>query len=69
MSNPLINFAMAMISRNPQIANNPQAQNMIDVIKTGDSKKGEEIAENLCASYGVNKDDAINQAKKFFNIP
>lgn len=68
MNNPLINFAMAMIGQNPQIANNPQAQNMIDVIRNGDSKKGIEIAENLCASYGVNKDDAINQAKKFFNI-
>lgn len=68
MNNPLINFAMAMIGRNPQIANNPQAQNMIDVIRNGDSKKGIEIAENLCTSYGVNKDDAINQAKKFFNI-
>lgn len=32
MNNPLINFAMDMVNRNPQITNNPQAQNMIDVI-------------------------------------
>lgn len=43
----IMDFAMNLISRNPKIANNPQAQEMIDVIKSGDSRRGEEIANNL----------------------
>lgn len=66
--NDITNFAMTLLSRNPQIANNPTAKNMIDVIQSGDSKKGQEIAQNLCDTYGVRKEDAINQAKQFFNI-
>lgn len=41
-------MAISLISKNPSIANNPQAQNLIGVIQNGDSKKGEEIARNLC---------------------
>lgn len=67
MSN-MINFAMTLLSRNPQIANNPTAKNMIEVIQSNDSKRGQEIAENLCSTYGVKKEDAISQAKQFFNI-
>lgn len=66
--NNITNFAMTLLSRNPQIANNPTAKNMIDVIQSGDSKKGQEIAQNLCDTYGVRKEDVINQAKQFFNI-
>lgn len=43
MSN-MINFAMTLLSRNPQIANNPTAKNMIEVIQSNDSKRGQEIA-------------------------
>lgn len=66
--NNIINFAMALLSQNPQIANNPTAKNMIDVIQSGDSKKGQEIAENLCNTYGMKKEDVISKAKQFFNI-
>lgn len=68
MSNPIINLAMTMISNNPQIANNPQAKSMIEVIQSGDAERGQQIAENLCSTYGVSKEDAIKQAKSFFKI-
>lgn len=61
-------FAMMMIQRNPNIANNPRAQEMISVIQNGDSARGQEIAKNLCNTYGVSEQDAINQAKQFFRI-
>lgn len=48
--NNMINFAMTLLSRNPQIANNPTAKNMIEVIQSNDSKRGQEIAENLCST-------------------
>lgn len=66
--NPM-QIAMNLLSKNPQIANNPQAKEMISVIQSGDSQKGQQIAENLCNSYGVSKEEAIDQAKQFFKIP
>lgn len=68
----MINFrsmAISLISKNPSIANNPQAQNLISVIQNGDSKKGEEIARNLCNTYGVTPEQAFTQAKNFFGFP
>lgn len=62
-------FAMNLITRNPQIANNPNAQGMIQAIQSNDSAKGEQIAKNLCDSYGISPQEAIQQAKRFFNIP
>lgn len=68
MSNPILNLAMTMISNNPQIANNPQAKSMIEVIQNGDAERGRQIAENLCNTYGVSKEDAVKQARSFFKI-
>ena len=62
-------FALNVIQNNPQIAGNQNAKNLLDVIRSGDQKKGIEIANNLCATYGVNPDDAVAMAKQFFNIP
>ena len=67
MFNP-INFAMQMIQNNPNIANNPQAQHMLEVIQSGNAEEGEKIANNLLQTYGVSKDDALKQAKGFFNL-
>lgn len=69
MSNAIMNFAMNAIAKNPQIANNPQAQDLINVIKSGDSVKGEQIARNLCQSYGVTPEQALDRATGFFGIP
>lgn len=68
MNNPILNLAITMISNNPQIANNPQAKSMIEVIQSGDAERGQQIAENLCNTYGVSKEDAVKQAKSFFKI-
>ena len=68
MNNPIMNFAMAMINKNPAIQNNPQAQELINVIQNNDSARGEQIATNLCNTYGVTKDQAIAQAKKYFGL-
>lgn len=57
-----------MIKANPAIADNPQAQSYLDVLESGDSKRGEEIANNLLNSYGMTKEEALKQAKAFFRI-
>lgn len=60
--------AMNMIRNNPNVANNPNAQEFINVIQNGDSEKGKQIAQNLCNTYGVTPDQATKQAKRFFNL-
>lgn len=65
----LKDFAMNILAQNPQIANNPNAQNMIQAIQSGDDKRGEEIATNLCNAYGITPQQAVQDAKRFFNIP
>jgi hypothetical protein len=61
-------FAMNLLQNNPNVAQNPQAQEMLKVIQNGDSQRGQMIAENLCKTYGITKEDALAQAKRFFHI-
>lgn len=62
-------MALNLLMQNPNIANNPNAQEFIQVIQNGDSVKGEQIAQNLCNTYGMSKEDAIRNAKSFFHLP
>lgn len=66
--NDLKSFAMMLLRQNPNIMNNPQAQHMVSIIQNGDSTQGQQIAENLCKTYGISKEDAIQQAKQFFGM-
>ena len=59
---------MAQLRNNPNIQGNPTAQGMMDVLESGDSKRGEELAKNLCESMGISQKDAVKQAKDFFGI-
>lgn len=68
---PAINPVQAMLKRlnaNPAIADNPQAQRYIQVLESGDAQQGEELANNLLETYGMTKEQAIEQAKRFFHI-
>lgn len=62
-------MALNLLMQNPNVANNPNAQEFIQVIQNGDSVKGEQIAQNLCNTYGISKEDAIRNAKSFFHLP
>lgn len=62
-------FALGLLGKNPNVANNPNAQRFIQVIKEGNSSEGEQIAQNICDSYGVTKEQAIQEAKRFFRLP
>ena len=61
-------FALDLIRRNPNISGNPNAQGMINVIQSGDEEQGKRFAENLCATYGVSKEKALEDARRFFHI-
>lgn len=58
----LLNMAM----QNSAIANNPRAQEMLQVIQSGDAQKGQQIAMNLCKTYGVSKEQAVGMATEYF---
>lgn len=62
------NFALGLINQNPNVANNPQAQEYLGVIQSGDAQKGTEIANNICKSYGMTPQEALERAKQFFNL-
>lgn len=61
-------FALNLLSQSPNIRSNPQMQDMLQVIQSGDSVRGQQIAENLCNTYGVSKEDAISNARNFFHL-
>ena len=61
-------IAMNMIQSNPRVSNTPQAQDYLNVIKSGDNQRGEEIARNMCQSMGVKPEDAYQQARRFFHM-
>lgn len=65
--NPM-QFAMSMLQSNPNLQNNPQAKGLMDIIQSGDSARGKQMAENLCKTYGVTPDRALQDARKFFHI-
>lgn len=57
---------LMQIQQNPNFKNNPQAQEMLNVILTGDSKRGEEIANQILQSHGVSQEEGVNKARSFF---
>lgn len=68
MNNTINMLLNNLLQNNPNIQQNPQAQNMIDAIKNNDSVKGEQIANNLLQTYGVSKEDALKRAQQFFKL-
>lgn len=66
-ANPMQSM-LKMLTANPAIADNPQARSFIDVLQSGDSARGEELANNLLETYGMTKEDALARARKFFHI-
>lgn len=72
MNNPIMGLAqMAMnrISSDPNLQKNPQARAFIDIMQRGDIAQGQQMARNLCQSFGVSEQEALQQAKSFFRIP
>ena len=56
-----------LVKMNPQAANNPQAQHWLNIVRNGDAAQGQEVANNICQSMGVDRDTAVEQAASFFN--
>lgn len=65
MNNPM-SMLLNMAMQNSAITNNPRAQEMLQVIQSGDAQKGQQIAMNLCKTYGVSKEQAVGMATEYF---
>lgn len=65
MNNPM-SMLLNMAMQNSAIANNPRAQEMLQAIQSGDAQKGQQIAMNLCKTYGVSKEQAVGMATEYF---
>lgn len=61
-------IALNILAVNPTVSGNPNAQQMIDVIRRGDSVQGEQIARNLCQTYGITPEQAVEQARRMFRF-
>ncbi len=55
-------FAMQMLQKNPRMASNPMAKTLLQAIQTNNPAIGEQLAENICKTYGLTKEQAIQQA-------
>ena len=65
----LAQMAMNRISSDPSFRNNPQARAFMDIMQRGDVAQGQQMAKNLCQSFDVSEQEALQQAKSFFRIP
>lgn len=61
-------FLQNAMRQNPNVANNPQAQNYLNILQSGDSQKGQQIAENLLKTYGMTKEQGLSQVRQFFHF-
>lgn len=69
MNKNIVSFAQKMVYDNPQsIPNTPWAQAGINAILNGDSKAGEQLANNILSSMGMTKEQALDLARKQ-NLP
>lgn len=62
------NIAINLIANNPRIQNTPMNKEIIDAIKNNDIQKGEMLANNLCNTYGQDKNQVLKDARGFFNF-
>lgn len=56
-----------IIESNPNIQNNPLAQNAIKMYQNGDTRGLQNMAENMCKERGITVDQAKQQVIGMFN--
>lgn len=64
--NPM-NIIKNKIMNDPQIKNNPMAQNAMQMIKSGNTQGLKSMAENMCKERGITVEQAKEEVMKLFN--
>lgn len=57
----------SIIENNPNVQNNPLAQNAMKMYQNGDTKGLQNMAENMCKERGITVDQAKQQVMGMFN--
>lgn len=68
MNNAIMQFAAKMLQSNPQAANSPMGQQLVQILQTGDVNAGQQLANNICQTYGVSQQEAIQKSRNYFHI-
>lgn len=58
------NLVQTAIRQNPKLQQNPQMQNYIQILMSGDSQRGEQLARNICESMGITPEQGVQQAQQ-----
>lgn len=64
--NPM-NIIKNKIMNDPQIKNNPMAQNAMQMIQSGNTQGLKSMAENMCKERGITVEQAKEEVIKLFN--
>jgi hypothetical protein len=64
--NPM-NIIKNKIMNDPQIKNNPMAQNAMQMIQSGNTQGLKSMAENMCKERGITVEQAKEEVMKLFN--
>lgn len=62
-----INIIKNKIMNDPQIKNNPMAQNAMQMIQSGNTQGLKSMAENMCKERGITVEQAKEEVMKLFN--
>jgi hypothetical protein len=65
--NPMMNIIKNKIMNDPQIKNNPMAQNAMQMIQSGNTQGLKSMAENMCKERGITVEQAKEEVMKLFN--
>ena len=60
-------YALQLLQQHPElVTNNPRAQIMADIIKSGDNAAGEQLANNILQAWGISKEECMQMAAQRF---
>lgn len=65
--NPMMNIIKNKIMNDPQIKNNPMAQNAMQMIQSRNTQGLKSMAENMCKERGITVEQAKEEVMKLFN--
>lgn len=63
----IFDFANQLLDKNPQVANNPQNQALVQAIRNRNPQEGQRIAQDICRQHGMLPTQALEQIGQFFN--
>ena len=62
-------LTFAQNNNRDRIPNTPWAQSAVNAIMNNDTKSGISIADNLCTTYGVTREEALKEASRSIKVP